>query len=82
MERRCFACGSQEVVDTGPLTVQGQKAVVRVESARQCTLCGTLEIAVPPVLLVQLYPPGVHYLMKERRARTHGRRRLRRQMGI
>ncbi|PSR24187.1 MAG: hypothetical protein C7B45_00030 [Sulfobacillus acidophilus] len=82
MERRCFACGSQDVVDTGPLTVHGQKAVVRVDSARQCILCGNLEITVPQLLLVKLYPPGVRYLTPERRARAQGRRRVRRRLGL
>lgn len=82
IEGKCLVCGSEDVVDTGPLTVHGQEMVVSVGSAQQCTLCGNLEITVPQVLLVQLYPPGVRYLTSARRAQAQRRRRAHRQMGI
>lgn len=82
VEHRCPTCGSEDVVDTGPLTVHSQRAKVTVASARQCTLCGNLELTVPQAVLLQLYPPGVRYLTRGRRARLKERRRMRRQLGI
>jgi len=83
MDERCPICGSEDIVTTGPLTVEGRSAVVTVVHGRQCTLCGNLQVMVPQALLVKLYPPGVRYLTESRRTRLSHRRRPRgRQLGI
>ncbi|MDA8206740.1 MAG: hypothetical protein M0Z36_11775 [Thermaerobacter sp.] len=82
LDLRCPTCGSEDVVETGPLTVEGQSAVVTVVSGRQCTLCGNLQMTIPQALLVQIYPPGVRYLTEPRRWRLMQRRRQRGQSGL
>lgn len=83
MDERCPTCGSEDVVTTGPLTVEGQSAAVTVVQGRQCTLCGNLQVMIPQALLVKLYPPGVRYLTESRRTRLQQRRRARRhQLGV
>ncbi len=76
-DQRCSICGSEDVVETGPLTVQGDDVVVTVVKGDQCTLCGRLEIIIPQAVLVRMYPPGVRYLTKPRRMRLERRRRSR-----
>lgn len=76
-DQRCPTCGSEDVVETGPLTVQGEDVVVTVVKGDQCTLCGHLEVMIPQAVLVRLYPPGVRYLTKPRRTRLERRRRAR-----
>lgn len=78
MEERCITCGSEDVLTTGPLTVEGPRATVTVVHGRQCTLCGNLQVMIPQALLVKLYPPGVRYLTEGRRARLSNRRKVRR----
>ncbi|MCL5116142.1 MAG: hypothetical protein M1272_03220 [Firmicutes bacterium] len=83
MDERCPTCGSEDIVSTGPLTVEGQNATVTVVQGRQCTLCGNLQIMIPQALLVKMYPPGVRYLTESRRARLQQRRKARRrQLGM
>lgn len=82
MDHRCPTCGSEDIVQTGPLTIEGQQATVTVVHGQQCTLCGNLQIMVPQALLVKLYPPGVRYLTQSRRARWERRRRSRPSLGI
>jgi hypothetical protein len=77
VDGRCPTCGSEDIVETGPLTVQTPNAVVTVVSGEQCTLCGNLQVVIPQAVLVRLYPPGVRYLTKPRRARLERRRRSR-----
>lgn len=76
-DQRCPTCGSEDIVETGPLTVQGPSAVVTVVTGEQCTLCGKLQIVIPQAVLVRMYPPGVRYLTKPRRERLQKRRRAR-----
>lgn len=78
MDDRCPTCGSDDVVATGPLTVEGRNASVTVVQGRQCTLCGNLQMTIPQALLLRLYPPGVRYLTEARRSRLLKRRRTRR----
>lgn len=78
MDERCPTCGSEDVVYTGPLTVEGPRATVTVVQGKQCTLCGHLQIMIPQTLLVKLYPPGTRYLTPGRRARLLNRRKARR----
>lgn len=78
MDERCPACGSEDIVMTGPLTVNGQNATVTVVHGKQCTLCGNLQIVIPQALLVKWYPPGVRHLTEARRARLQQRRKSRR----
>ncbi|MDA8192447.1 MAG: hypothetical protein M0Z53_00420 [Thermaerobacter sp.] len=78
MEERCPICGSEDIVTTGPLTVEGPRAMMTVVHGRQCILCGNLQVMVPQALLVRLYPPGLRYLTQGRRARLQNRRKVRR----
>ena len=83
LDERCPTCGSEDVVTTGPLTVEGRSASVTVVQGRQCTLCGNLQVIIPQALLVRLYPPGVRYLTESRRTRLQHRRRARgHQLGV
>ncbi len=83
LDERCPTCGSEDVVVTGPLTIEGPSATVTVVQGRQCTLCGNLQVMIPQALLVRLYPPGVRHLTEARRSRLKQRRRTRRhQLGI
>ena len=83
MGERCSTCGSEDIVTTGPLTIEGRSATLTVIQGKQCTLCGNLQISVPQALLIMLYPPGVRYLTESRRTRLQQRRRIRhRQTGI
>lgn len=66
-EERCQTCGSVEVVTTGPITVEGTELLVTVVDGKQCTLCGRLELTIPQMVLVRLYPPNVRYLTNARR---------------
>lgn len=77
MEERCPVCGSDDIVATGPLTVESEQASVTVVKGRQCTLCGNLQVIIPQAVLVKLYPPGVRYLTESRRLRLQNRRRSR-----
>lgn len=80
MDDRCPTCGSEDVVSTGPMTIESHSATVTVVQGRQCTLCGNLQVTIPQALLVKLYPPGVRYLTESRRARLLQRRRTRHQL--
>lgn len=82
VDGRCPTCGSEDIVDTGPLTVQAANAVVTLISGEQCTLCGNLQLVIPQAVLVRLYPPGVRYLTKPRRERLERRRRSRTRLRI
>lgn len=75
LDERCPTCGSEDLVTTGPLTVDSQNATVTVVQGRQCTLCGNLQVMIPQALLVRMYPPGVRYLTEARRTRLQQRRR-------
>ncbi|AUW93309.1 MAG: hypothetical protein C7B44_08785 [Sulfobacillus thermosulfidooxidans] len=76
MDDRCSVCGSEEMVTTGPLTVEGQRATITVVHGWQCTLCGNLQVMVPQAVLVRLYPPGIRLLTESRRSRLQARKRL------
>ncbi|MBX5466395.1 MAG: hypothetical protein K6U14_02715 [Firmicutes bacterium] len=75
MDDRCPVCGSQELVWSGPLTLEGNHAVVRDLEGRQCILCGTLQVMIPQAVLVRWYPPNVHYLTEGWRERQRLRRK-------
>ncbi len=77
-EDRCPICGSLDVVRTGPLTVQGSQLLVTVVDGTQCTLCGHLELTIPQIVLVRLYPPNVRYLTAGRRTELQWRKKSRR----
>lgn len=77
-EDRCQTCGSLDLVKTGPLTVEGSQLLVTVVDGIQCTLCGRLEVTIPQMVLVRLYPPNVRYLTKARRSELHSRKKARR----
>lgn len=79
MDERCPICGSEDVVPTGPLNIEGTRAMVTVVEGRQCTLCGNLQVTIPQTILVQLYPSGVRHLTQARRQRLQLRRKQRRQ---
>lgn len=80
-DERCPVCGSEDIVKTGPLTIEGQSLAITVVSGEQCTLCGHLAVMVPQAVLVRLYPPGVRYLTAARRERLMRRRRARTPLG-
>ena len=77
MGERCSVCGSEDIVKTGPLTVEGERACITVVSGSQCTLCGNLQVMVPQAVLVRLYPPGLRILPPSRRSRISAKRRMR-----
>lgn len=77
-EERCPTCGSLDVVKTGPLTVEGSQLLVTVVDGTQCTLCGRLEVTIPQMVLVRLYPPNVRYLTAGRRTELQWRKKFRR----
>ncbi|PSR26949.1 MAG: hypothetical protein C7B47_09435 [Sulfobacillus thermosulfidooxidans] len=77
MDDRCPTCGSEDVVMTGPLTIEGERACITVVHGWQCTLCGNLQVMVPQAVLVRLYPPGIRCLTESRRNRALAKRRLR-----
>lgn len=78
IDERCNFCGSEDVVVTGPLNIEGTQAMVTVMDGRQCTLCGNLQVTIPQAVLVRLYPPGVRHLTQARRERLTLRKKLRR----
>lgn len=78
MEERCPTCGSEDVVSTGPLTIDGEGAVLTVVSGKQCVLCGNLQVTIPQILLVKMYPPNVRHITRARRVRLQNRRNRRR----
>jgi hypothetical protein len=67
-----------DVVKTGPLTVEGTQMLVTVVDGMQCTLCGHLEVTIPQMVLVRLYPPNVRYLTAARRSELQWRKKSRR----
>ncbi len=77
-EERCPTCGSLDVVDAGPITLEGSRLLVTVADGKQCTLCGHLEIMIPQMVLVKLYPPNVRYLTSARRGQLQLRLKARR----
>lgn len=78
VDERCNFCGSEDVVVTGPLNIEGTRALVTVLDGRQCTLCGNLQVTIPQAVLVRLYPPGVRHLTPARRERLTMRKKLKR----
>jgi transcription elongation factor Elf1 len=76
VDERCPVCGSEDVVQTGPLTIEGQRASVTVVHGWQCTLCGNLQVMVPQAVLVRLYPVGIHFITEARRNKKQSRRHL------
>ncbi len=78
MDERCPVCGSEDLVQTGPLTVEGQRATVTVVHGWQCTLCGNLQVMVPQALLVRLYPVGLNFITEARRNKKQIRRHMKR----
>ncbi|MCL5063911.1 MAG: hypothetical protein M1600_02330 [Firmicutes bacterium] len=81
-EERCQTCGSLDVVKTGPLTVEGTQMLVTVVDGTQCTLCGHLEVTIPQIVLVRLYPPNVRYLTAARRMDLQWRKKVRRHRAL
>ncbi|MCY0881892.1 MAG: hypothetical protein OWS74_07835, partial [Firmicutes bacterium] len=75
MDCRCPVCGSDEIVETGPLVISGSRAEVAVAVGRQCIFCGNLQVIIPQPVLVQLYPPSVQYLTDGKRHHLNGRRK-------
>lgn len=78
VDDRCPVCGSQDLVWSGPLTLEGNQAVVRDLEGRQCILCGTLQVMIPQAVLVRWYPPNVSYLTQGWRQRHRQRRKSKR----
>ncbi len=79
VDERCPICGSEDVILTGPLNIEGIRAMVTVVEGRQCTLCGNLQVTIPQTVLVRLYPPGVRHLTTARRYRQQMRKKVKRQ---
>lgn len=77
-DNRCTVCGSDNVVETGPLSVSGNRAMMRNVVGKQCILCGNLQITVPQALLVRLYPPQVCHLTVSQRETAQWRRKTKR----
>jgi len=77
MDERCPTCGSEDVVLTGPLTVESGPFSVVIVRGKQCTLCGNLQVMIPQSTLVKMYPPGLRYLTEARRTRLQHRRQRR-----
>ncbi len=82
MGERCSICGSEDIVSTGPLTVEGERACITVVSGLQCTLCGNLQVMVPQAVLVRLYPPSLRFLTISQRSRASAKKRLRKNAGF